>query len=96
PTAAPPLDDHLNQLQHNLKPQPVDPAAQLRAQEEQLRAQRGREMERQERRRAITPKAQAWLKTLDPYSEEGLWFEQFAYNYGSRLEAAIDYLEALL
>ncbi|MEA5420110.1 hypothetical protein VB712_12840 [Spirulina sp. CCNP1310] len=96
PPKAPPLDDRLNQLQQNLKPQPVDPAAQLRAQEEQLRAQRGRELERQQRRKAIAPKAEAWLKALDPYSDEGLWFEQFAYNYASRLEAAIDYLEALL
>lgn len=95
PTASP-LEDRLNQLQQNLKPQPVDPAAQLRAQEEQLRAQRGRELERQQRRKAIAPKAEAWLKALDPYSDEGLWFEQFAYNYASRLEAAIDYLEALL
>lgn len=96
PKAAPPLDDRLNQLQQNLKPEPVDSAAQLRAKEEQLRAQRGREMERQQRRKAIAPKAEAWLKALDPYSDEGLWFEQFAYNYASRLEAAIDYLEALI
>lgn len=38
--------------------------------------------------------AQLWLDQLDPDSGEALWFEQFAEGYPSRLEAAIDLLEA--
>ncbi len=33
--------------------------------------------------------ATEWLKKLDPLDGEGLWFEEFAKNYPSRLEAAI-------
>lgn len=33
--------------------------------------------------------AEAWLEKLDPLCGEGLWFEEFAKNYPSRLEAAI-------
>lgn len=59
--------------------------------EEQLRA----EQRRQRRREALTQEATQWLKNLKPGSEEGLWFEEFSYSYPSKLEAAIDYLEAL-
>jgi len=37
----------------------------------------------------FTQEANEWLKKLDPLSGEGLWFEEFAKNYPSRLEAAI-------
>lgn len=37
----------------------------------------------------FTQQANEWLKKLDPLSGEGLWFEEFAKNYPSRLEAAI-------
>jgi len=59
--------------------------------EEQLRA----EQRRQRRREALTQEATEWLKKLNPRSEEGMWFEEFSYSYPSKLEAAIDYLEAL-
>lgn len=59
--------------------------------EEQLRA----EERRQRRRQALTQEATEWLKNLNPRSEEGRWFEEFSYSYPSKLEAAIDYLEAL-
>ncbi|MGE5659350.1 MAG: salt stress protein, Slr1339 family [Actinomycetota bacterium] len=36
-----------------------------------------------------------WLHQLDPHSDEGFWFEEFAAHYSSKLEAAIDYLQAL-
>lgn len=59
--------------------------------EEQLRLQ-----QREKRKReALTQEAQEWLKNLNPRSEEGLWFEEFSYSYSSKLEAAIDYLQAL-
>lgn len=67
--------------------------------EERERAERERAEEerrrREQQRQKIAKKAQEWLKQLDPYSDEGFWFGQFAEGYASRLEAAIDYLEAL-
>lgn len=39
--------------------------------------------------------AQQWLRQIQPTTEEGLWFEEFAHHYPSRLEAALDYLSAL-
>jgi hypothetical protein len=39
--------------------------------------------------------AHRWLQHIKPSTEEGLWFEEFALHYSSRLEAAIDYLAAL-
>ncbi len=53
------------------------------------------ELEKQRQEKLLTRKAEAWLKNLDPYSDEGFWFEQFALSYPSKLEAAIDYLKAL-
>lgn len=49
-------------------------AAQNRA-----KAQRAQEIAR----------AEAWLEALDPLSDDGFWFEQFAEGYPSRLEAAL-------
>jgi hypothetical protein len=42
----------------------------------------------------IAQKATEWLKQLDPLGGEGLWFEEFAKNYSSRLEAAIALLQS--
>ncbi len=67
----------------------LEKAQQLR--EEQLKQQQ----RKQQQRDALAKQAQMWLKKLDPLSEEGLWFEEFAYTYSSKIEAAIDYLEAL-
>lgn len=64
---------------------------QQQIKEEQLRQERIKQQQRQ----ALTKEAQEWLKKLNPHSEEGLWFEEFAYDYPSKLEAAIDYLQAL-
>jgi hypothetical protein len=93
----PPPDPKLDHLLDDLKGEfkEIDTAAQIKEQEARLREHRQREWERQQRRKAIAQKAAAWLKDLDPYSDEGLWFEEFAYNYPSKQEAAIDYLEAL-
>ena len=75
---------------------------------EQQRQQQEREQQRQQqekqrrldqlqakRRAELIEPATEWLKRLNPRSEEGRWFEEFACGYDSRLEAAIDYLEAL-
>ncbi len=59
--------------------------------EEQLRAQQ----REQKRREALNQEATEWLKKLNPRSEEGRWFEEFSYSYPSKLEAAIDYIQAL-
>lgn len=59
--------------------------------EEQLRSQQ----REQRKREALTQEANEWLKKLNPRSEEGRWFEEFSYSYPSKLEAAIDYLQAL-
>jgi hypothetical protein len=42
---------------------------------------------------ALKNQAEDWLKKLDPFSAEGLWFERFAEGYSSKLEAAIEYLQ---
>ncbi|MBC6434597.1 hypothetical protein FM036_30330 [Nostoc sp. HG1] len=39
--------------------------------------------------------AQVWLKKLDKNSDERYWFDQFAFRYSSRIDAAIDYLQAV-
>jgi hypothetical protein len=39
--------------------------------------------------------AQVWLKNLDKNSDERYWFDQFAFKYSSRIDAAIDYLQAV-
>lgn len=56
-------------------------------------AQKTREIEQQKVQK-IEKQAIAWLKTLDPMSSEGLWFEQFATKYPSKVAAAIDYLRS--
>jgi Mg2+ and Co2+ transporter CorA len=64
-------------------------------QQEKLEIIQQEELNKQRRRKQLTIKAKQWLKNLDPNSDEGFWFEQFADSYQSKLEAAIDYLEAL-
>ncbi|MFN3927179.1 MAG: salt stress protein, Slr1339 family [Pseudanabaenaceae cyanobacterium] len=56
---------------------------ELKARKEQERIG---ELRRQERQ------AKAWLEKLDRLSSDGIWFERFARNYSSELEAAIVYL----
>lgn len=67
---------------------------------EQNRIQQLKDIQIQEERRvrrqqALELRAREWLKQLDPHSDEGFWFEQFANSYDSKLQAAIEYLEAL-
>jgi len=45
-------------------------------------------------RQMYEQKAREWLKMIDPLSGEGLWFEEFAKNYPSKLEAAIALMES--
>lgn len=82
-------------------PPPANKATKFASDIEQLLSevkadytQKERELEQQKakekNRRAI-----AWLKTLDPMSSEGLWFEEFAAKYPSKVAAAVDYLRSL-
>lgn len=65
-------------------------------QQEEEKAQKLRlDQQRQQQKKALEAKATQWLKQLNPNSEEGLWFEEFAYSYESKLVAAIDYLQAM-
>ncbi len=70
-------------------------AEQKRRQQELIEAQRREELRERRRKEALREQAQQWLKNLHLNSEEGRWFEEFSYSYESKLEAAIDYLEAM-
>ncbi|MGB3263248.1 MAG: hypothetical protein WBA89_04760 [Microcoleus sp.] len=52
------------------------------------------ELDVQTRRQKVR-QAQVWLKKLDKNSDERYWFDQFAFKYSSRIDAAIDYLQAV-
>ncbi|BAZ43316.1 hypothetical protein NIES4102_03160 [Chondrocystis sp. NIES-4102] len=79
-----------------LQRQQEEKIAQEKRREQQLiEAQRREELRERNRTEALRQKAQQWLIQLNPRSEEGKWFEEFAYGYDSKLEAAVDYLEAM-
>ncbi|MEG4342154.1 hypothetical protein QUB70_02530 [Microcoleus sp. A003_D6] len=65
----------------SLEPQPAEKVA-------------GPQLEVQTHRQKVR-QAQVWLKKLDKNSDEGYWFDQFAFRYSSRIDAAIDYLQAV-
>ncbi|MBF2056758.1 MAG: hypothetical protein IGQ45_05925 [Cyanobacterium sp. T60_A2020_053] len=48
-----------------------------------------------QKREQLKQKAEKWLKNLDPTSDEGFWFSQFAMSYDSPLQAAIEYLQVM-
>ena len=81
--------------------QALEADRQLKQQlEAQQRQEREAAQERQcrleeERRITATKQAETWLAELDLHSDEGLWFESFAINYPSKLDAALDYLSAM-
>ena len=70
-------------------------AEEKRREQELIAAQKREEQKEQRRKAALQQRPQQWLKTLNPRSEEGKWFEEFSYSYDSKLAAAIDYLEAM-
>ncbi|HAX78191.1 MAG TPA: hypothetical protein DCY88_20810 [Cyanobacteria bacterium UBA11372] len=75
--------------------QEQEKAEALKRQQQLQEEQRRQEQIKQQEKQALAKEAEQWLKKLKPRSEEGLWFEEFAYGYPSKLEAAIDYLQAL-
>lgn len=82
------------------KPLKAEHEAQNKAQEvaslEQRPAEKvaGPQLDVQTHRQKVR-QAQVWLKKLDKNSDEGYWFDQFAFKYSSRIDAAIDYLQAV-
>ncbi|MBD2741025.1 hypothetical protein [Coleofasciculus sp. FACHB-1120] len=70
-------------------------AEQLKKQQQLREEQLKQEQLKQQQQEVFKNQAREWLKNLKPLSEEGLWFEEFADAYPSKLEAAIDYLQAL-
>ncbi|MEM9214591.1 MAG: hypothetical protein AAGD25_09615 [Cyanobacteria bacterium P01_F01_bin.150] len=65
------------------------------ARQQQLAAERRQRQLEEQRKAELLKKAEIWLKGLDPNSDEGFWFESFAVNYPSKLDAALDYLDAM-
>jgi hypothetical protein len=53
------------------------------------------EQQKQLQRKQATQQAEKWLANLDPFSDEGMWFNQLAESYPSKLDAAIHYLSTL-
>ncbi len=70
-------------------------AEELKRQEAIAEERRRQQQLLQQQQEALNKQARAWLQALDPLSEEGLWFEELAGKYPSRIEAAIDYLQAV-
>lgn len=87
-----PTIDPLDQLrQHHHQKQDTPPDLPIQNVDEIRLA----EQRRQQQQKHAIAQAKKWLNQLQPYSEEGMWFEQFAESYPTRLDAAIDYLKAL-
>ncbi len=87
-----PAIDPLDQLrQHHQQKQETQPNLPIQNVDEIRLA----EQRRQQQKKQTIAQAKQWLDQLEAYSEEGMWFEQFAESYPSRLDAAIDYLKAL-
>lgn len=66
-----------------------------RRQQELIELQQQEELRNRRRKEALREEAKQWLVKLDPKSEEGRWFKEFSYSYENKLQAAIDYLEAM-
>ncbi|MEM8721998.1 MAG: hypothetical protein AAGE84_22345 [Cyanobacteria bacterium P01_G01_bin.39] len=70
-------------------------AEEKRRQQELIELQKREELRERKRKEALREEAKEWLVKLDPRSEEGKWFKEFSYSYENKLQAAIDYLDAM-
>ncbi|NJK55201.1 MAG: hypothetical protein HC939_04065 [Pleurocapsa sp. SU_5_0] len=70
-------------------------AEEQRRQQELIELQQREELRDRRRKEALREEAKTWLLKLNPRSEEGKWFQEFSYSYENKLQAAIDYLEAM-
>ncbi|PMB02805.1 hypothetical protein CI594_06965 [Fischerella thermalis CCMEE 5196] len=86
------IDELLEEVKSDFEE--LDQAEKLRIQQELEQKRIRQEQIKAQRREALKQHAQDWLAKLDSFSPEGLWFERFAERYSSKLEAAIDYLQA--
>ncbi len=86
-----PLPPHLSPPPASTYPIPslIEQLSQYAKEKLAARAERQRQ---QQARAALEASVNTWLERLDPYSDDGFWFEQFAAGYASRLEAAIAFL----
>lgn len=73
----------------------AEQAEAKRRQQELVELQKREELRNKRRQAALREDAKKWLEELNPRSEEGRWFEEFSYSYENKLQAAIDYLEAM-
>ncbi|HAC64760.1 MAG TPA: hypothetical protein DCF68_14800, partial [Cyanothece sp. UBA12306] len=76
----------LSDLKHQYQTKKQSQSKNLQQNQEEIRYA---EQKRQQKRKLLTRKAETWLENLDPSSDEGFWFEEFAASYSSKLEAAI-------
>ncbi len=53
------------------------------------------EQQKQLKHKQLVRQAEKWLAQIDVNSDEGMWFNQLAESYPSKLEAAISYLSTL-
>ncbi|MEG4069628.1 hypothetical protein QUA42_20200 [Microcoleus sp. Pol11C2] len=91
-----------NKAQEVASQQPLKAEYEAQNQAQELASQQpqpaekvaGAQLEVQTHRQKVR-QAQVWLKKLDKNSDEGYWFDQFAFKYSSRIDAAIDYLQAV-
>lgn len=98
PPAANLLDAELAAIAAQFPTQtPPDPHLDRAIEDQSLhmRQQQHRAWSAEQKQKALEQRAQTWLDELDPYSDEGLWFTEFAEYYPSPLDAAIEYLRSL-
>jgi hypothetical protein len=83
--------------QQQLKPEYKEPnkAQEIVKQEQPLAENVVQKQSHVQTHREKVRQAQVWLKNLNKNSDEGYWFDQFAFKYSSRIDAAIDYLQAV-
>ncbi|MGJ5674460.1 MAG: salt stress protein, Slr1339 family [Nostochopsis sp.] len=91
-TSASLIDKVLKEVKTDFEEQ--DQAEKLRIQQELEQEKIRKEQIKAKQKESLKQQAQDWLAKLDPLSPEGLWFERFAEKSSSKLEAAIDYLQA--
>ncbi|MBE9213191.1 hypothetical protein IQ247_10985 [Plectonema cf. radiosum LEGE 06105] len=84
------IDNILSQVKQDFEQKQL---LQEQQKQQQLEKERiGQEKLKVKELEGLKKQAQEWLNKLEPLSPEGLWFESFAKNYNSQLEAAIEYL----
>jgi hypothetical protein len=86
-------DNLITQLQQEF--QEAEKIEQQRKQQQLEKEKQRQQKQEQRRRQELEKQAQEWLKNLKPNSDESLWFQEFSYAYDSKVEAAIDYLQAI-